>query len=358
MVRGFPGAPDDLLGRLLEAGVIFKGSAVPAAAPGDAAAAEAERAGWKMQRRLQELVNKFNLQRLVASLPARARRQLASSSSFPAGAWLYASGGFRATRMSDVVFAPAVRLRLDLPLGRRPAAGAAAHKCRWCSTVVDHYDLSDHIQLCMSRKGKAQRNGRHSAVLQAFSAIVGSTGGARVFSKNGAVRNVVPGADELARHWDRGKFADGTLYSPVDQALRQSVDVTVRFPAERVPHVEARAGAAADAGEAFKTRFYGTRYPDLIRDKAFIPFGVDSFGSLGSSATSTLKMLATLAATKSRRAFKTNTLANLHAASVSLRHRWMLQRLAVALQTANALTMIRFADGDGVADAQRPRRAR
>ena len=259
----------------------------------------------KVQRSLTR--GRANIARasLLHSLPGIEATRLRSCGGPGAGAFLVCSPSEAAgTSLSDGAFAFAIGWRLGAALSEEGATcniGCLRRLGEPCGAPVD--PLGDHLAVC---KYGGYKTIRHSQLVHVLRSILRESGA------------TVAGREVEVPAWQR---ADGTR-ARLDitfavEGRRSYVDVTVRHPraAKYQPHAATSDGSAARVAERGKR----LRYPALpsVALEAAMPFSVETFGRLGSSA---LRLLHDAR----QRALERAT--NLRGwAGVSLHSRWLAQ---------------------------------
>ena len=208
---------------------------------------------------------------------AQDRARLRSGSGVGAGAFLLcAPSEVEGTELPDAVFTHAVRWRLGLPVCAANLFCCRTYSkdsCRRCGCALDR--LGDHLVCCGVGGHKILLHSRIVAVLRG------------ILRDSGAL---VPEREVFVAGWGTAAGEAARLEVEFTVAgVRRFVDVVVKHPrARRVLEAAAkRDGAAAAEGELSKLRRYPA-VPEFGLD-AVVPFGVETFGRLGSSALRLLR---------------------------------------------------------------------
>ena len=223
----------------------------------------------------QVLAVKFK--QLLASLDVPGRARLLSCGGVGAGAFLLCTPSeVDGTEVLDGAFCHAVRWRLGLPVclpDCRCCRFYAKTAGRRCGQLLD--ELGDHL-VCCSVGG--HKTFLHSRLVSVVRGLLRDSGA------------WVPDREVMVLPWGQKPGEAARLeIEYVVAGVRRHVDVVVKHPrAKRVVSEAAScAGAAAAEGEADKLR----RYPAVPEAglHEVVPFAVESFGRLGSSALRLVK---------------------------------------------------------------------
>ena len=227
-----------------------------------------------------------------------SRACIIAASTKPSGAWLNAllvsSLGLR---MDNSTLRIAVGLRLGIPLVK-------PHQCCHCSAEVS--PLATHGLSCRHSEGRHQRHASINNILH------------RAFASAKIPSRLEPSG--LYR--SDGKRPDGMTLIPWKRSRILVWDATCwdTFAPSNLPQAIREAGAVAAKAEQIKE----AKYSHLDTSHLFIPIAFETSGSLGPTTAGFIKELAHLISREN---------------DEPLAHQYLLQRLSVAIQRGNAISV-------------------
>ena len=218
--------------------------------------------------------------------------------SHPVLAWLNALPvSSLGLRMDNSTLRIAVGLRLGIPLVK-------PHQCCHCSAEVS--PLATHGLSCRHSEGRHQRHASTNNILH------------RAF----ALAKIPSRLEPSGLYRSDGKRLDGMTLIPWKRGRILVWDATCwdTFAPSNLPQAIKEAGAAAAKAEQIKE----AKYSHLDPSHLFIPIAFETSGSLGPTTAGFLKELAHLISREN---------------DEPLAHQYLLQRLSVAIQRGNAVSI-------------------
>ena len=228
-----------------------------------------------------------------------SRARLLGASAKESGAWLNAPPvSSLGLRLDDDSITISVGLRLGVPICR-------PHMCRQCGAHVDKYGL--HGLSCRKSQG---RHPRHNAINGIIHRSLTAAGVPCQVEPQGLSRN-------------DGKRPDGVTLLPWRNGRPLIWDATCSdtFAPTYSSMASVRAGAVADATETRKA----AQYHHLLATHIFAPVAIETSGNFGSDTHLFLKEISKRLKSSSGEA---------------LSHQFLLQRLSVAVQRGNTLSIL------------------